>query len=98
MKSEFASTCTDFCHGIKHDKTIIFYALLIYMKEKYNILLAIFGGAIIMKTNDLTHAIRNSEHITTLKTFFALNTMEGLKHSLEFRHFGFNVFTKTWHF
>ena len=70
VKSEFAPMCTDFCHGIKHDKTIIFYALLIYIKEKYNyVLLAIFGGGIMMKTDNLTHAIRNSEHITTMKTF-----------------------------
>ena len=69
MKSEFAPTCTDFCHGIEHNKTIIFYALLIYIKEKYNVLLAVFGGAIMMKTDNLTHAIRNSELITTMKTF-----------------------------
>ena len=50
-----------------------------------------------MKTDNLTHAIRNSEHIKTMKTFFSLNTMKEHKHGLEFRHFGFNVFTGTWH-
>ena len=69
MKSEFAPTCTDFCHGIKQDKTIIFYALLIYIcKREIYVLLASFGGEILMKTDNFTHAIRNSEHITTMKT------------------------------
>ena len=39
-----------------------------YIKENY-VLSAIFGGAILMKTANLTRAIRNSEHITTMKTF-----------------------------
>ena len=33
-----------------------------------------------MKTDNLTHAIRNSEHITNI---FALKTMEKHKHGLE---------------
>ena len=50
-----------------------------------------------MKTDNLPHAIRKSELLTTIKTFFALNTMEECNHGLKFRHFGFNVFTRTWH-
>ena len=40
-----------------------------YIKEKQCVLLAIFGGAIMMKTEKLTHAVRNPEHITTMKIF-----------------------------
>ena len=94
IKSDFAPTCTDYCHCIKHDQTIIFYAPLIYMKNKCFVV--IFGSSTMMKTDNLNHAIRNSEHKSD-KNIFALNTMEEHKHGLEFRHLGINVFTRTWH-
>ena len=51
-----------------------------------------------MKTDNLTHAVRNSEHIKTIKHFCTQhNGRTYYKHSLDFRHFGFNLFTVVWH-
>ena len=57
------------------------------MKKKCFVV--IFGGATMMKTDNLTHSVRNSEHKSD-KNVFALNTMEEHKHGLEVRHLGFN--------